>query len=328
MPLTVLRSILNELNHTASVPLRDGHYLKVRVLGTTMGQSVLMLPGLGMSASHWLPFVARYAHQYRFYMPDLRGAGLSSHVPFNQADVFQNHMEDIQDLIAHYRLKDILLVGYSLGATTSMHLQRAGQFELVKRYLHIDQSPCIRNQDNWSYGLVGERQSELFQNMREAAELLSHYPLATYLGDIPAKFQGDIVDKIENIILMLSGQTAKKPWYKLALLGLLPFSNRLPLTKIEDIQTYFAAYTGEGYDYRESLKDCTTPITQIVGMQSQLYDPRGQMQIAKYAKHVKVIPFERSGHAPLITEPVKFTRVLGEFLADTKAETSQIRISS
>lgn len=316
MPLAVVRSMLNEFSHTAAVPLRDGQQLQVRVFGSSMGQPVLMLPGLGMSASHWFPMIATYAHRYRFYLPDLRGLGLSSRLAFNQTDVFQNHMEDIQDVIAHFKLKDILLVGYSLGATTAMHLQRAGQFDLVKRYLHIDQTPCIRNQEDWSYGLLGDQQEALFTLMREANALLEQNSSATYLSDIPASMQSEIIDKIQQIHALLSGESPFKAWLKPIIIGLLPLSRKLPLSRIDHIRAYFAAYSGEGYDYRESLKTCTTPITQIVGMNSKLYNPKGQMQIADCAQKVKLVWFEQSGHAPFFHEPRKFVRVLGDFLAN------------
>ena len=316
MPLAVVRSMLTEFSHTATVPLRDGQQLKVRVFGASMGQPVLMLPGLGMSASHWLPIIAPFSHRYRFYLPDFRGLGLSAKLGFNQADVFQNHMEDIQDVITHFKLKDMLLVGHSLGATIAMHLQRAGQFDGVTRYLHIDQTPCIRNQADWSYGLMGKQQEVLFKLMKEADALLAQHPAAKYLGDIPFSKRGDIIDKIQQIRAKLGGDSQIKSWHKPLMVGLLPLSNKLPLTRIDHIRAYFAAYTGEGYDYRDSLKTCTTPITQIVGMSSKLYNPNGQMQISDFAKQVKVVRFERSGHVPFMTEPRKFVRVIADFLAN------------
>lgn len=317
MPLTTLiRSKVAEFSHTATVPLRDGQLLKVRVFGTSMGQPVLILSGLGMSASHWLPMIMPFANQYRFYLPDFRGIGQSSKLSFNQTDVFQNHMEDIQDVITYLKLKDILLIGYSLGATTAMHLQRAGQFEVVKRYLHIDQSPCIRNQEDWSYGLLGKQQEELFQLITTVDKMLAQHPTAKYLVNIPFAQRSEIVSQIQHIRAKLNGETQIKSWHKPIILGLLPLSNQFPLARMDHIRAYLAAYTGAGHDYRSSLKNSTTPITQIVGMGSTLYHPKGQMQIADLAAEVKIVRFEQSGHAPFITEPRKFVRTIGQFLTD------------
>jgi non-heme chloroperoxidase len=315
MPLAIVRSLLKEFSHTAAVPLRDGQQLQLRIIGSSMGQSVLMLPGLGMNASHWLPMIAPYALRYRFYLPDLRGLGLSARLTFNQADVFQNHMEDIRDVMTYFNLKDMLLVGYSLGATTALHLQRAGHFDSVKRYMHIDQTPCIRNQTDWSYGLLGAQQELLFTLMRQANVLLEQHSAVTYLGDIPASMRGEVVDKLEQIHTLLRGELLLKSWLKPIILGLLPLSRKLPFTRLDHLQAYFSAYSGEGYDYRSSLTTCTTPITQIVGMSSKLYHPQGQLHIADCAQNVKVVKFEQSGHTPFFHEPRKFVRVLGDFLA-------------
>jgi pimeloyl-ACP methyl ester carboxylesterase len=221
MPLTALiRSKFAEFSHTATVPLRDGQALKVRVFGSSMGQPVLILSGLGMSASHWLPMIVPFANQYRFYLPDFRGFGQSVKLSFNQADVFQNHMEDIQDVIAYLKLKDILLIGYSLGATTAMHLQRAGQLEAVKCYLHIDQDPCIRNQLDWTYGLLGEQQEVLFKHLKEADMLLAQHPKATYLRDIPFAKLSEVVTQIQQIRAKLNGHADVKAWHKTIILGM------------------------------------------------------------------------------------------------------------
>jgi non-heme chloroperoxidase len=321
-PPKIIREFLTEFSHTVAVPLRDGQQLQVRVLGSSMGQPVLILSPLGISASYWLPFIAPYLRRYRFYLPDFRGAGLSAQLHFNQADVFQNHMEDIQDVIQHFNLHDMLLIGYSLGATVAMHLQRAGEFGRVRRYLHIDQSFCIPNCDDWKHGLAGKRQAVLFRRMQEASELLKQYPSATYISDIPPEAQGSVVDKIEQLLDVMNGRLHSKRRLKPILLGLLPLSNRLPLTRIDDLLAYFAAYGGAGHDYRPSLKECATPITQLVGMRSALYAPEGQMKMADYAQHVEVIRFERSGHALVLSEPRKFVRVLGRFLAKGSAAKS------
>ena len=65
------------------ISLRDGQKLHVRVLGR--GQPVMMLPGLGMSSSQWLPYIVPYLRQFRFYLPDFRGFGLSADVRLNQS---------------------------------------------------------------------------------------------------------------------------------------------------------------------------------------------------------------------------------------------------
>lgn len=294
------------------VTLRDGESLQVRVLGR--GQPVLLLHGLGMQGRHWLPFVWPYLHRFRFYLPDLRGHGASSQLRLNQADVFQNHMEDVQDLIAHFGLRDFLLGGISLGGSTALHLQRAGGFTTVRRYLHIDQSPCVGNREDWTFGLYGERQAEFFAGLQPLLALLDEHAHIERLEALPASARRAAMSILADTFANILGQRALAPVMTAA--GRWPWllPHVLPLLHVQDLRAYLASYLGGGHDYRDSLRGCLTPITVMVGMRSPLYAPQGQMAIADYAPVCRVVRLEKSGHAPLLDQPLRFTRELGRFL--------------
>lgn len=294
------------------IPLRDGQQLYVRTLGR--GQPVLMLPGLGMHSSHWLPFVLPFAHKFKFYMPDFRGSGRSAHIRFNQKDVFQNHYEDTQDVINHLQLNDFLLAGISLGGTTSLHLQREQGFGGVKRYLHIDQTPCIGNKPDWPYGLFGVRQDELFGQIHRLHDLLSEHQGYEQLADLPRQARQQAAVILAEIVVLMTSKLWLRPLLPVLLSSPKQLSKHLPLTQLQDCMAYLSAYMSGSHDYRASLRQCTTPITLIVGMKSPLYNPKGQMAIADYAQKVRIVKFHKSGHVPLTDEPIKFVREFGKFL--------------
>lgn len=294
------------------VAMRDAQYIHVRVFGR--GQPVLLLPGFGMKSSHWLPFILPFSHRFRFYMPDFRGAGPSSAARLNQTDVFQNNMEDVQDVIAHFGLKDFLLAGYSLGGSTALHLLHAGGFTRVRRYLHIDQTPCIGHREDWPYGLAGVHQENLFASLQQFDSVLREQAHVENFSELPLTARQQAVQTLLAALEYMGGKAhtklllmtaAQQKW-------LLPLL--LPMNRLHDIRAYLASYLKGGHDYRESLRGCKTPITVFVGMRSALYHPAGQMAIADYAGDVQVVRFEKSGHMPLLAEPVKFTRELGRFL--------------
>jgi pimeloyl-ACP methyl ester carboxylesterase len=131
-----------------------------------------MIHGLGMHGGHWLRAVRTYQQEFRFYLPDLRGAGRSRGVRYNQLDIFQNNMEDVEDLVAHFALRDLSLVGYSMGASTSLHWLRAGGFAHVRRYLHIDQAACVPNRGGDVHGLFGRHQERIFRRSARLTPLL------------------------------------------------------------------------------------------------------------------------------------------------------------
>lgn len=294
------------------ITTRDHQSLHVRVIGR--GQPVLMLHGMGMHGTHWLPFVLPYIHRYRFYLPDLRGAGRSSHVRINQPDIFQNHMEDVQDVVAHFGLKDYLLAGYSLGGSTALHLQRAGGFDGVRRYLHIDQSPCVGNREGWRFGLFGERQAEIFPALEQLRQLLDQHADVATINDLPPAARAQVIDILSDVFSRMLGRRAVGPLLKLSSRWPWLLSQLFPVNHVQDIRAYLGSYVSGGHDYRESLPQCPVPVTVMVGMRSPLYAPEGQMTIADYAPQGRVIALKKSGHVPLMDEPVRFIRELGRFL--------------
>ncbi|RZU36874.1 pimeloyl-ACP methyl ester carboxylesterase [Fluviicoccus keumensis] len=294
------------------IRVRDGQSLYVRIVGR--GQPVLMLPGLGMHSAHWLPFILPYLGRFRFYLPDFRGHGKSAGVRLNQTDVFHNHMEDVQDLIAGLHLHDFLLAGISLGGSTALHLNREAGLHGVRRYLHIDQSPCVANRSDWSHGLFGLRQDELFGQMHRLGDLLDEHAGLTHLGELPPVARREAAATLAEVAVAMSGKPLLKPLVRQLLASPGQLSKRLPLTRLDDCRAYLRAYTVGSHDYRQALRQCALPVTVMVGMKSPLYAPAGQMAIADYAPNARIVRFHKSGHAPMVDEPLKFIRELGRFL--------------
>jgi len=298
----------------ARVPLRDGQRLHVRVLGR--GQPVLMLHGMGMSGNHWLPFILPHLHRHRFYLPDLRGAGGSASVPFKQGDIFQAHAEDVEDVISHFDLRDIRLVGISLGATTSLHLQRLGGFNRVARYLHIDQSPCIGNRDDWPHGLFGARQPALFAQLRQILAILARHPQARRFADLPQPDRGEAGEILSEVLALMAGGSGTRTLMRrvLALPPMLLSRLPVPMTDLVQMRTYLSAYVAGGHDYRPTLARDAVPVTLMLGAHSPLYAEAGQREVARHHPASRVVRFNRSGHVPLKDEPLRFLRELGRFL--------------
>ncbi|HET8730006.1 MAG TPA: alpha/beta hydrolase [Moraxellaceae bacterium] len=293
----------------ALVPVRDGQSLNVRIIGH--GRSVMLLHGLGGSSAQWLPFVWPLRHAARFYLPDFRGAGASRRVGLNQSDMFQNHVEDLEDIVRHFRLTDVLLGGHSMGATTALHWLQAGGFGDVKAYLHIDQSPCVSNQPDWPHGLLGPAQSDYFSLLRELAAELDRHPPHTDVRTMPPMARYRVIDLLARAQERLGSPL---PAHALRLAGRWsPLLRLLPVSRTRDLHRIVTTYL-DSPDYRDSLRRCNVPVTVLVGMRSVLYSPAGQMAIAEYANECRIVPFERAGHMLPFDQPVKFLRELRRFI--------------
>jgi pimeloyl-ACP methyl ester carboxylesterase len=270
---------------------------------------------MGMPSRLWLPFTWTYRRHFRFYLPDFRGAGLSSQAFFNQADIFQNNMEDVQDLVRHFGLRDFLLAGFSLGASTALHWLRAEGFAGVRRYLHIDQSACIPNTGGWPYGLYGSRQAVMFDGMRQLLAKIEPYSHFDRLTDLPLQVRREILTIFSDMSRQLGAGRMT-----LGLLSLSAYWSRLlslvaPSPHIVNAKAILNSYLN-AHDYRASLQQCSIPVTFMIGMRSRLYEAQGQMAVARSVPESRLVPFERAGHTLWLHEPSRFRRELGRFLYD------------
>lgn len=292
-------------------PARDGQSLHVRTVGR--GKPVLMIHGLGMQGRDWLPFVLPFARHFQFFLPDLRGAGNSDKVRFNQDDVFHNHMEDMEDLVRYFGLEQCYLVGYSLGATTSLHWQAFGDFSPVTRYLHVDQSPCIANGDDWTHGLFGNRQGHFFEQLHDLLALLDGAPEHAEVAGLAVGLRERVLHGVVDILAQVSGSDRLKNAFGASSRWAGLWARLLPVSNVADLRAYLNAYLHGSHDYRHSARNFPVPATVLTGALSPLYPAEGQAEFARLAgaEHV-VLP--RSGHVPLMSQPVEFTRALGRFL--------------
>ncbi|MEQ3638034.1 alpha/beta hydrolase [Alcanivorax sp.] len=294
-------------------PARDGVMLRVRLLGR--GEPVLMLHGLGMQGRDWLPFVFPFLRRFQFVIPDLRGAGGSAAARFNQADVFHNHMQDMEDLVSYLGLRDFLLVGYSLGATTSLHWHAHGDFSPVKRYLHIDQSPCTDNKADWPHGLFGKRQEHFYEQLRELLVLLDGAPDQGNIAKLAPGLRTAVLFRLTDILGQIAGRRGLHSAFN-GSAWLSPLWARvLPVVELADIRAYLHAYLFGAHDYRSSAANFGVPATVITGARSALYPPQGQAELARLIGARQVV-LPRSGHVPLMSQPLAFTRALGDFLRE------------
>lgn len=292
-------------------PASDGESLQVRIIGR--GQPVLMLHGLGMQGRDWLPFVLPFTRRYQFFLPDFRGAGGSSRVRFNQPDVFHNHMQDMEDLVSHFGLSDFSLVGYSLGATTSLHWHGYGDFTPVRRYLHIDQSPCIANGSDWAYGLFGDQQVRFFSQLEALLALLDGAPDAGPLNRLATGLREAVLGQLLDIFSQVAGRPELRSAYQSTRRWSGMWARLLPVADVADLRAYLRAYLSHTHDYRTTSGNFPVPATVLTGALSPLYPAAGQ---AEFARHIRArhVVLDKAGHVPLMSQPVAFTRALGRFL--------------
>ncbi|HNX85350.1 MAG TPA: alpha/beta fold hydrolase [Bacteroidales bacterium] len=98
------------------------------------GDPVIILHGLFGLSDNWVTFGRRLATHYQVLIPDLRNHGQSPH---SDRFDFQLLANDLSELIESHGLRDVILIGHSMGGKTAM-LFALQNPEKVKRMIVVD----------------------------------------------------------------------------------------------------------------------------------------------------------------------------------------------
>jgi pimeloyl-ACP methyl ester carboxylesterase len=300
-----------------SIPTRDGSRLGVQVRGR--GRPVVLLHGFGSRGSHWLPNVLPLAHRYRFVLPDLRGFGDSHDVSFPDTDVFTTYARDVEDVLDHLGLDQVVLGGVSMGAYTALKLNERGSFSRVAKYVHIDQSPRLCNDATWRHGLFGEDQERMFDTFRRLLSLAERAGLETDYWNLPMDVRFEMRRATAEFFCYATNSRIRQ----VSIRRLVHRAERLvtrtvmPVRRWSSYLTIMRAYMDEADSVNAALGDIRIPTTLMIGMRSRMYPPEGQLAMTRAIRHARVVRFARSGHVPMMDEPLKFQRALAAFLAES-----------
>ncbi|HEY1822560.1 MAG TPA: alpha/beta hydrolase [Trebonia sp.] len=114
-----------------------GIRMSYEVTGDPAAPPMVLLHALGERASDWAPVTPAFAQRCRVYAPDLRGHG-GTDWPGNYS--FQLMRDDIIGLLDHLGLRDVILIGHSMGAVVA-YLVAIARPDLVTRLIIEDAPP-------------------------------------------------------------------------------------------------------------------------------------------------------------------------------------------
>lgn len=295
----------------AKLRMRDGARLHYFDIGR--GPAVVLLHGFAMPAALWLPFVLPLAHRYRFILPDLRGFGGSHQLKLAHKTLLTQHADDLNDLLEGLGLDDVLLGGLSMGACTALQYHRHYDFKRVRAYLHMDQSACVLNGPDWQWGFLGGLQETKLAQWRQLMHEMAPFRRLDF-DDVPQDLRQRLWATLSEFFGYAFTGHGWKTFSRFA-------RHERLVRRIAPTQNWplymdcLASYIGDDYDWRPSLPKIRIPMTLMVGMQSEMYVPQGQLHIAELVPHARVLRFENCGHAIPFESPRQFMRGLREFLA-------------
>ena len=252
----------------------DGVKLAYTVEGS--GRDVLMLSGYGVPAETMEDQAANLRRAgCRTVLFDRRGHGHSEKPDYGQR--LARHAEDVRELILHLGLRDMLLIGHSMGAAVLFaYLSLFGE-ENVRGVVDIDQTPKILNSEDWEHGAYGLD----FQTLDEYL----HTPLPS------PYYVGRGVPSLEKYIQRIKSYPAFEK------------KDTIPL-----LQDHICS------DWRDVLSRLTIPALFIAGKNSPYWPCTFASKCAGLCRRGEAVVIEECGHCVPWEQEEKCKEALSDFL--------------
>ncbi|KJC42390.1 hypothetical protein UP09_19390 [Bradyrhizobium sp. LTSP885] len=243
--------------------------------------ALLFVHGIMMSHAVWQHQATAFAGDYRVVCVDLRGFGQST---TSTPDIsFEDHAADLAELIAQLGLKNVTLVGWSMGGAIAQTFAATYQ-QTLARLMLVDTTPQLLASESFPHALPVEAAMQLGQL------------LSSDFAHGCAAFSGMIAPEDAEATRLVTGiAAATSPAIALA-----AFASSGPRSLID------------------LLPRITTPTAVIAGADDSICLPAASTYLAAHIPGCThpVAWIEGAGHAPFLTRPAEFNAALRAALAD------------
>ena len=255
------------------------------------GEPVLLVHGWAVTHEFFRFQTEVLKKNYRVIGMDLRGHGQSDRSEITEYNLtIERLAQDVQELIRHLSLKNVTLMGWSMGVLVLYDLIRQYGCDNIRRMILIDMSPKTVNSEDWSYGQARNEVPAATMgwlnicvtNWKQAAEIFA--PLMCENG------QPGAPDLMEWVLERTR--------------------NNVPHVMTSLVISMSAQ------DYRSLLPDISCPVLLTHGEGSVLYGKEhGEMIHSMFpSSELAILP---GGHMLMMEYPDAFNRVMLDFLART-----------
>ncbi|WP_280417272.1 alpha/beta fold hydrolase [Nocardia carnea] len=245
------------------------------------GRTFLFLHGYSCRRGHWeYQREALLAGGHRVIALDLRGHGDSQKPQHGQT--LARMGQDVRELIEGLGLEQTCLVAHSMGVSVSLAMFMISGFEGIERFVNIDQTPKIINDEGWHWGIKGVS----WENFYDCVN-----------------FRIKWSDEEQEPSLPPGSAMAEEHWASF---------DHAAVSKL--FLNHFVS------DWRDILPRISVPTWVVTSRFTSYYDsdhPEGMEWIAKQIPDSRLTIFEHSGHQPHVSEAAEFNRKLLEFCAVT-----------
>jgi pimeloyl-ACP methyl ester carboxylesterase len=212
---------------------------------------------------------------------DLRGHGNSSHTPYGHT--ISTYARDVHEFINNNRLKDVILVGWSMGAFVVWeYLKQFGE-ENVKGNIIVDE---MASDFKWSDFPIGAFDLPALISLMQGIQLDRTSTLESF---IPLMFKDELTEKDKHWIMK-------------------------EVTKMPESIASAILFDQSIVDYREFLPFITIPTLLCFGKEEKLIPVAAGRHIQKLVSGSVLEVFENSCHCPFLEESDRFNKVVSDFI--------------
>lgn len=251
------------------------------------GRPLVLLHALMFGADYfWQKNVPRLAESCRVVAVDARGVGLSGKP--NHGYTIERFAADLQELIDHLDLRDLVLGGLSLGGFTSLEYLKSAGAARVGALVLMEMTPRLSSAPGWDHPTFGDFPEEAARAygaaLRQDRSIYAEFFQAAFLE--PPEGQ-ELADMIANTYLT-------------------------PTDVAAEVIDRMAER-----DVRAELAEITVPTSLFYGYPNNriLPTPVGQW-MQEQITDAELVLFDASSHSPFWEEPERFNEELARVVRE------------
>ena len=279
----------------AALELTDGGLLEFDDAGS--GPAIVFLHGWSLGKGAFGIQRRELSDRYRIVVPDMRGHGNST--KFTHGDGIDTLASDLEQLLVHLDLDDVILVGWSMGALVAWEFARGPQGGRVAGIVTIDMVPKVLNGDGWRHGLrSGTHLYDVdidLTKMHDDWHAFTRAYVPKVFADGKADERRELIDKMIDFVSGNDVDSMTHLWTTLV-----------------------------RADYVDVVQQLDVPTLITYGALSQVYTEEAAVWMNQHIPNSQRIGFAESGHAPHLEEPQLFNESLAGFADGLQGNRNEI----